>query len=287
MHHPLLLVTAALVILLGASLPEKGPLPEEKPDTRTDTASPAAPTLPEGTEAPKPHTKDAPATLPTVSEDGEKSSPSTKPDDTAVDAPSESAEPPASAIVKEDREKLAACLSDLKSVGAIFSETDPISEEEGVCGIEKPLIVRKPLPGVTLSEPTPMRCEAARALSHWLKDTVQPALAVAVPNAKLTGVRNATTYACRKRNHADAGKISEHARGNAIDIIALELDQGEPVKMTPKAEDSTMIGAFQRTVTAGACLHFTTVLSPGSDATHEDHLHLDVLERNGGYRYCR
>jgi len=35
------------------------------------------------------------------------------------------------------------------------------------------------------------------------------------------------------------------------------------------------------------CLFFRTVLSPGSDATHQDHLHLDVLERKGGYLYCR
>jgi hypothetical protein len=48
-----------------------------------------------------------------------------------------------------------------------------------------------------------------------------------------------------------------------------------------------MEGAFQRTVTAGACLHFRTVLAPGSDPTHQDHLHLDILERDSGYRYCR
>jgi hypothetical protein len=28
------------------------------------------------------------------------------------------------------------------------------------------------------------------------------------------------------------------------------------------------------------------VLDPESDAAHETHFHLDVLERKGGYRYC-
>ncbi|MBC7084727.1 MAG: extensin family protein, partial [Firmicutes bacterium] len=36
-----------------------------------------------------------------------------------------------------------------------------------------------------------------------------------------------------------------------------------------------------------ACLYFTTVLSPGSDDAHKDHLHLDVIERKSGYRFCR
>ncbi|MDY6961676.1 MAG: extensin family protein, partial [Pseudomonadota bacterium] len=65
------------------------------------------------------------------------------------------------------------------------------------------------------------------------------------------------------------------------------LDDGSEVTMKPRAEDGTLEGAFQRTASAGACLHFTTVLAPGSDPTHMDHLHLDVLERESGYRYCR
>ena len=44
---------------------------------------------------------------------------------------------------------------------------------------------------------------------------------------------------------------------------------------------------FQRAVTASACLYFKTVLDPGSDAAHETHLHLDVIERRNDYRYCR
>ena len=79
---------------------------------------------------------------------------------------------------------------------------------------------------------------------------------------------------------------------NAFELFSLKpkpikLDNGQKMEMKPRVEDSTLEGAFQRTATAGACLHFTTVLSPGSDAAHETHLHLDVLERKGGYRYCR
>jgi Extensin-like protein C-terminus len=36
-----------------------------------------------------------------------------------------------------------------------------------------------------------------------------------------------------------------------------------------------------------ACARFTTVLGPGSDGYHENHVHLDLLERRSGYRICQ
>jgi hypothetical protein len=280
------------MVLTGASLPDSPPLPTQKP-AKLQAETP--PDRPVATPRPKP-APDAPAPTQTPSDERrETGAPETIPDDTnerQADDPAAAKtepepEPKVSAIVAEDPIKLEACLRDLKAIGAQFEMKDPIRDEDGICGIEKPVAVTQPLPGVVLSDPSPMRCQAALALSHWLKDTVQPTLALALPDQKLTGVRNAPAYTCRKRNGAETGKISEHARGNAIDIIGLDLSKGELVAMTPKTEDPTMTGAFQRTITAGACLHFTTVLSPGSDATHQDHLHLDVLERKAGYRYCR
>ena len=36
-----------------------------------------------------------------------------------------------------------------------------------------------------------------------------------------------------------------------------------------------------------ACARFSTVLGPGSDAFHNDHIHVDNIERHGGYRICQ
>jgi len=36
-----------------------------------------------------------------------------------------------------------------------------------------------------------------------------------------------------------------------------------------------------------ACARFTTVLGPGSDGYHEDHIHVDLMERHSGYRICQ
>lgn len=216
------------------------------------------------------------ADAPDAKEDGK------QPNEQKAEAPPPPPPPP---LVKEDPEELKACLADLTSLGAKFEPNDPIDDGNG-CGIESPIDVTEVLPGVSLGGAT-MRCKTAVSMAHWLKDTVQPALNIAMPGRRITGLMPGSTYACRLRNSASTGKISEHARGNAFDVAAFKLDNGEKLEMKPRTEDSTMEGAFQRTATAGACLHFTTVLSPGSDAAHQNHLHLDVLERKDGYRYCR
>ncbi len=212
---------------------------------------------------------------------GDETKPEGKQDEETAEKP---ASPPPPPIVKEDPEKLKACLADLSAIGAKFEPTDPIDEGDG-CGIEHPIDVAEVLPGLSLGGAT-MRCETALTMAHWLKDTVQPALNIAKPGRRITSIVPGSTYACRLRNSAATGKISEHARGNAFDVAAFKFDNGEKMEMKPRDDDHTLEGAFQKTATAGACLHFMTVLAPGSDAAHETHLHLDIMDRKGGYRIC-
>jgi hypothetical protein len=302
--------------------PKTEPPETAKPETATpqEAAKPEEPNSPPATQAAaddaaKPPVVEQPATATEPAHQAEVPKPLAKPetDDTtagdkepAKDQPKEGqtaegevkpdgkkseegekaeAEPPPPPLVAEDPQELQACLADLKAIGAKFEATDPINEGNG-CGIEHPIDVAEVLPGVDLGGAT-MRCKTALTMAHWLKDTAQPALNIAMPGRKIVRLVPGSTYQCRLRNNASTGKISEHARGNAFDVAAFKLDNGETITMKPRDEDSTLEGAFQRTATAGACLHFTTVLSPGSDAAHEDHLHLDVLERKNGYRYCR
>lgn len=193
------------------------------------------------------------------------------------------AEPPE----KEDPQAYAACLADLKQAGVEFSEAKPIDDGNG-CGIDKPLTVRSVLPGIKLEPEATMRCQTALALSRWAKASVLPAADIAYgPNPPhITAFNQATSYACRNRNNAETGKISEHAHGNAIDIAGFTFSDGKSFIIEPRQKDSTLVGAFERAITASACLFFTTVLGPASDAAHETHLHLDVLKRKGEYRYC-
>ena len=95
-----------------------------------------------------------------------------------------------------------------------------------------------------------------------------------------------TSYQCRRRNNSASGKYSEHAFGNAIDILGFGFRDRGNIKVAPRAGDGSRDSAFQAAVRGGACAYFTTVLGPGSNAAHADHFHFDLAARRGGYRLC-
>lgn len=255
-------------LLSGASLPEAGPVPEKKPEPKVERKVPDAP-KPESSPKSEP---EAESTKPTVIPEA------TKPP----------ADPNAGAKVEpEDEKALASCIDELKSMGAEF-ETAPRIDDGNGCGIDKPLIVKSVSQSVKLSPAGTMRCETALELARWMRDSVAPAAQTAMEKeGGVTTINQASAYVCRLRNNAATGKISEHARGNAVDIASFTFKSGLTVAIQPREEDSTLVGAFQRAVTATGCLYFSTVLDPTSDEAHENHLHFDVIERKGGYRYCR
>ena len=132
-----------------------------------------------------------------------------------------------------------------------------------------------------------MRCATALALAEWVDTFVVPASRNLPDRGLVTQINQASTYVCRRRNNNPAGLQSEHAFGNAVDIGGFEFAEGKPIPIEPREGAGTATEAFQRAVRATACLNFTTVLGPGTDADHADHLHLDIKTRNGGYRLCQ
>ena len=134
-----------------------------------------------------------------------------------------------------------------------------------------------------------MRCDTARALGFWARDFARPAAATLPGAPRLTGFRLGSTYACRARVGTGAArpKLSEHALGNAIDISAFLFDEREPLAVEPRQDSGGRPEAFQRAVRGAACLFFTTVLGPGANAAHADHLHLDIAARRGDWRLCQ
>ncbi|MCA1490820.1 extensin family protein [Sinorhizobium alkalisoli] len=270
MRHAGLILLCSL-IACGATLPQQGPVPAEKPENSskpTPAPKPAAPTDNDSSATGKTESgRDLPA--------GWK--------DDAIDA----VPPVIVEIEKEDEGAYRACLAALRTLGASFTEGARIDDGKG-CGIDKPIEVNEILPGTSLKPEGTMRCETALALARWTRETAAPAAKVAFgPDAAIGSLNQASSYVCRLRNNGSTGKISEHARGNAIDIASITLKDGKTIDIQPRDDDGTLTGAFQRAITATACLYFTTVLDPGSDAAHETHLHFDVIERKNGYRYCR
>jgi hypothetical protein len=77
--------------------------------------------------------------------------------------------------------------------------------------------------------------------------------------------------------------VSEHGYANAIDIHGLLVGRAASLSLTDTALDRE----FRVRLRDGACAHFTTVLGPGADAHHENHIHLDLADRRGDYRLCQ
>ncbi|MDR6669132.1 extensin family protein [Rhizobium sp. 1399] len=301
-------ILAALALLPGAGLPRTGPVPQAKPEAAIEApAAPQPEKKQEEEQVPKPQPEPAPAQNPeTPPAASEVPTPQPKPSETPAAPAGEKFGPPSPApedqapkppteqtleeqhltIEPESDADHAECTKELQSLGVVFRETPRIDDGNG-CGIDKPIIVSQALPGITLKPEATLRCPTALALARWMKGSVIPTASVALPESgDITTINQASAYICRLRNGADTGKISEHARGNAIDIASFSFKKGEDVAVRSRREDSTLTGAFQRTVSAAGCLYFTTVLDPESDAAHETHFHLDVIERKGGFRYC-
>lgn len=198
--------------------------------------------------------------------------------------------PPAWWPLRETDGDFAACLQALSGLGAVFTEAPPVTDpNDPDCGIARPVRVERILPDLELEGGAAMRCDTARALGGWARDFLRPAAALLPEAPRVTGLRLGSTYDCRARVGTGEArpKISEHALGNAIDIAAFLFDGAEPLTVQPRADTGDLPEAFQRTVRAAGCLFFTTVLGPGSNDAHDDHLHLDIAARRGGWRLCQ
>jgi hypothetical protein len=126
-----------------------------------------------------------------------------------------------------------------------------------------------------------LRCKMASAIADWVRTDM-------VPLAKNLGsvisvLDNFDSFECRGRNRVAGAPLSEHGRANALDVRALKLANGQSISLT----DRTVSRDLRESVLHSVCARFTTVLGPGSDWYHEDHIHLDLMERHNNYKICQ
>lgn len=160
----------------------------------------------------------------------------------------------------------------------------PISEPGG-CAIPLPLKLSAVLlptgRTVGFDPPVTVRCTLADALSEWVRQDLVPLLAARGGGlAKLAGTSG---YQCRSRDRIVGAKLSEHATGNAVDISAMVMADKSSAKVTDDAQNATLFAQMKLT----SCARFTTVLGPGSDGFHANHLHLDLAARRNGKHICQ
>jgi hypothetical protein len=126
-----------------------------------------------------------------------------------------------------------------------------------------------------------LRCPMASAIANWIRTDIAP-LAQSLGSA-ITDLDNFDSFECRGRNRVVGAQLSEHGRANALDVRAFNLANGRSISLT----DRTVPRDLRETVLHSACARFSTVLGPGSDWYHEDHIHLDLMERRNNYRICQ
>ncbi len=150
------------------------------------------------------------------------------------------------------------------------------------CGVQSPVQITS-VAGVELSQAATMDCTTAKALNKWVKNSVKPT--VGRLGGGVSGLRVVAHYSCRTRNSQPGAKISEHGKGHAIDIAAINLRNGSSLSVLQGWKDRVQ-GKMLRAMHKGACGPFGTVLGPKSDRHHQDHFHLDTARYRGG-SYCR
>ncbi|WOH64842.1 extensin family protein [Bradyrhizobium sp. BWA-3-5] len=126
-----------------------------------------------------------------------------------------------------------------------------------------------------------LRCTMASAIAGWIRSDIAP-LAQRLGGA-VAELDNFDSFECRGRNRIVGAKLSEHGRANALDVRGFKLADGTLISLT----DRTVPRQLRETVLHSVCARFSTVLGPSSDWYHEDHIHLDLMERRGNYRICQ
>ncbi len=157
----------------------------------------------------------------------------------------------------------------------------PIVARVRGCGLQDAIRVTS-VAGVKLTTPADIDCTTAKALKTWVTDGAVPA--VGRRGGGLAALQVAASYACRPRNNQKGAKISEHGRGRAVDIGGFILANGTAVSVL-KGWGSEANGTVLASMRKSACGTFNTLLGPGSDSHHRDHLHLDTARGRGPY--CR
>ncbi|MCE7795931.1 extensin family protein [Sphingobium sufflavum] len=139
--------------------------------------------------------------------------------------------------------------------------------------------------GVPTTNLGPMTCTVATPFTAWVRNGVVPSARLYL-GADVATVETFGTYACRNvvGNPGMAGKRSEHAHANAVDISGFVLTDGRRISVEKHWTAGGPEAQFLRRIRESACKRFKTVLSPDYNAAHYNHFHFDMGGKGG---YCR
>jgi lipoprotein-anchoring transpeptidase ErfK/SrfK len=182
----------------------------------------------------------------------------------------------------------AECVSDLASKKVVFEQPGAVKQEGcELSGAIRLATVATQFGDVAISGKPIMLCSFGRNFSGWVRDVGGP-LVLAYTGQKLAQIEAGSAFACRARYDKPGAIPSEHAKGDAIDIVSFVLADKRRISVKQQDTDKPQASVLLRALRTTACGYFTTVLGPGSDLAHEEHLHFDsgMHGATPNYRIC-
>lgn len=174
------------------------------------------------------------------------------------------------------------CRRELRRLGATWKDLPPVGNGTS-CGIDYPVELAVLSGNIQMKPAATLSCRMAVAVARWTKDELGPSTRLRY----LTGVKaihQASSYSCRRI--AGSASMSEHSKGNALDIARIELNSGKRIGVRKPGFFAFREKSLLNNVRADACDYFSTVLGPGYNHDHRDHFHFDIAQRRNGRKAC-
>jgi hypothetical protein len=172
-----------------------------------------------------------------------------------------------------------ACLAQLSDHDVSYRSIDINDPSDSHCHIDTAVRVNRI--HAALNKPATMSCALADRLDEFEREVIQP-LAVEELGRRATRIDHLGSYSCRRQNSRTAGRWSQHALGQAIDIAGFRLSNGTTVSVERDWHEAGPKRQFLHHLARRACRYFSVVLTPDSNAEHYNHMHFDI----GPNRLC-
>ncbi|WP_336056941.1 extensin-like domain-containing protein [Nitratireductor sp. CH_MIT9313-5] len=175
------------------------------------------------------------------------------------------------------------CRRQLKRLGVKYRDLAPINDG-GSCGIAYPVEVSSLSGGIEMSPSATLNCQMALTFARWTKNELAPAARTRYLSG-ISKIKQGSSYSCRRI--AGTNVASEHSKGNALDVMAIELNNGKYLDVAKPGFFAFRERSLLNKVRSEGCDYFSTVLGPGYNADHADHFHFDLKNRRNGYVACK
>ncbi len=179
-----------------------------------------------------------------------------------------------------------ACRRELKRMGVVFTDKPPISQGPA-CQVPYPVSLQGLSGNIAVKPAVVLNCQVTLAFAKWVKNELAPSARFRYWSGIKT-IQPLGGYSCRRMNNSRQkyNPMSEHARGNAIDVGKFVLKSGHEIDVRKKGLFSFREGRLLKAVRSDSCKYFNTVLGPGSNPEHWNHFHFDLRARQSGKAYC-